>query len=87
MAAGQGDGQMSGWRDIATDPPPTNQAVQVYVPGDSYYGNNGTYHAMLVDMGTGKRWMTFGWAIGRDLADYVQPTHWQHVPEPPGDSP
>jgi len=78
---------MSAWRDISTDPPPTNRALQIYVPGDDYYRNNGTYHAMLVDMGTGRRWMTFGFAIGRDLPADHQPTHWQYVPEPPEGSP
>lgn len=71
----------AGWQDISTAP--TNQAIQIHVPGLDYYGNNGVYAGMLVDMGTGPRWMAFAWAMGRDLGPENQPTSWRHLPAPP----
>lgn len=73
---------MSEWRPI-DEATPTNRAVLVHVPHLDYYGNNGVYAAMLVDMGTGRRWMTFGWAIGRNLGTENTPVAWQPLPEPP----
>lgn len=69
------------WQDISTAPP--NKAVQVYVPNHDYYGNEGVYAGMLVDMGTGQRWMTFAWAMGRDMCGDSRPTHWRPLPAPP----
>lgn len=62
---------------------PTNKAILVRVPGRDYYGNKGVFAAMLVDMGTGRRWMTFGWAIGRDLGAEDAPDVWMPLPSPP----
>lgn len=69
------------WRPADTAPP--NRAIQVYVPSHDYYGNKGVYAGMLVDMGTGPRWMTFAWAMGRDMIGDNRPTHWRDLPEPP----
>lgn len=69
------------WQPI--DSAPTNKAIQILIPNADYYGNDGVYSGMLVDMGTGKRWMTFGWAVGRDLGPDMWPTHWQPLPSPP----
>ena len=72
-----------GWQPIETAP--TNRAVLIRLPGLDYYGNDGVYAGMLVDMGTGKRWITFGWAIGRDVgSDW--PDVWQPLPAPPSRS-
>ncbi|KQP53075.1 hypothetical protein [Methylobacterium sp. Leaf106] len=70
-----------GWEPIETAP--RNKAIQVYVPHLDYYGNEGVYAGMLVDMGTGLRWMTFAWAMGRDMNEEVLPTHWRPLPAPP----
>lgn len=70
-----------GWRDIASAP--TNKAILILVPNLDYYGNQGVYAGMLVDMGTGPRWMTSGWAIGRDLGSENKPTRWRPLPPPP----
>ena len=69
------------WQPIETAP--KNRAVLVHMPGCDYYGNNGVYAGMLVDMGSGPRWMTFGWAIGRDVGADNAPTEWAPLPEPP----
>ena len=67
-----------GWQPIETAP--TNRAILIHVPNLDYYGNDGVYAGMLVDMGTGKRWMTFGWAIGRDLGSENMPVAWRSIP-------
>lgn len=73
------------WRGMESAP--DNTAVLVRIPGMDYYGNNGVYAAMRVNMGTGPRWMTFGWAIGRDCSAECQPTEWMPMPptHPTGD--
>lgn len=71
---------MSEWQPI--DTAPTNTAIQVFIPNCEYYGS-AVYSGMLVDMGTGKRWMTYGWAIGRDCGVGAQPSHWKPLPEAP----
>ena len=77
-ATGRVEGE---WQDIASAP--TNKAIQVWVPGLDYYGNDGVYAGMLVDMGTGQRWMTFAWAMGRDMCGENRPTHWRPLPASP----
>jgi hypothetical protein len=69
------------WKPISSAP--TNRAVLIHVPHLDYYGNNGVYAGMLVDMGTGRRWMTFAWAMGRDLGPDEQPEAWRELPSPP----
>jgi hypothetical protein len=69
------------WQDVASAP--INRAVLIYLPRLDYYGNGGVYAGMLVDMGTGRRWLTFGWAIGRDCEPDNQPTKWKPLPSPP----
>jgi len=69
------------WRPA--DEAPENVAVLIHIPGADYYGNDGVYAAMLVNMGTGRRWMTFGWSVGRDCAIDAQPTSWRPLPTPP----
>lgn len=69
------------WQPI--EAAPTNRAILVHVPNTDYYGNDGVYAAMQVDMGTGKRWMTFGWAIGRDLGEENTPDGWMPIPAAP----
>lgn len=69
-----------GWQDISTAP--ENTSILVHIPHLDYYGNKGVYAAMLVNMGTGKRWMTFGHAIGRDLGRDDVPTEWMPMPSP-----
>ena len=73
------------WRPIETAP--TNTSVLVFIPNAEHYGP-GIYRAILVDMGTGRRWGTFGLHIGRDPGPECQPTHWLPLPPPPpsGDS-
>jgi hypothetical protein len=66
------------WHPIETAP--TNKAILIHVPNLDYYGNDGVYAGMLVDMGTGRRWMTFGWAIGRDLGEENVPVAWREIP-------
>lgn len=66
------------WQTIETAP--TNRAILIHLPGLDYYGNNGVYAGMLVDMGTGRRWMTFGWAIGRDVGIENLPDAWMPMP-------
>lgn len=72
-----------GWQPIETAP--TNKAIQVYIPNLDYYGNEGVYAGMLVDMGTGRRWMTFAWAMGRDMVGETRPTRWRPLPAAPQD--
>lgn len=69
------------WQDISTCP--VNRAVLIHVPGLDYYGNDGVYAGMLVSMGTGERWMTFGWAIGRDIGPENEPDGWMPFPPAP----
>jgi hypothetical protein len=69
------------WRPI--DTAPMNAAVLIKLPNLDYYGNNSVYAGMLVDMGTGKRWMTFGYAIGRDIGPDDWPLAWMPLPSPP----
>jgi|GEM_PF-2348987 len=68
------------WQPIETAP--TNASVLVFIPNAEHYGH-GVYRAMLVDMGTGRRWMTTGYAIGRDCPVDGKPTHWQPLPAAP----
>ncbi len=68
------------WQPIETAP--VNQAVLIFIPNWEHYGH-AVYRGMLVDMGTGKRWMSTAWASGRDLGANAQPTHWMNLPEPP----
>jgi hypothetical protein len=70
-----------GWQPI-NDQTPTNRSVLIYIPNAEHYGP-GIYRAILVDMGTGRRWHTTGFAVGRDLTGDVTPTHWMHTPAPP----
>ena len=75
------------WQPIETAP--TNRAILIHLPDLDYYGNEGVYAGMLVDMGTGRRWMTFGWAVGRDVGNEY-PSAWRPIPAPPaalGDQP
>lgn len=70
-----------GWQPI--DTAPENQSILIFIPNWDHYGP-GIYRAILVNMGTGRRWHTTGWAVGRDLeAGYPQPTHWAPLPAPP----
>jgi hypothetical protein len=71
----------NGWYDISSAP--TNCAVLIHIPHLDYYWNGGVYAGMLVDMGTGPHWMTFGWAIGRDVGPENIPSHWKPIPEGP----
>lgn len=75
---------MSEWQPIETAP--INKAILINVRNAEYYQNGGTYAGMLVDMGTGKRWYTFGWAIGRDLGPENKVVGWQEMPAPPTES-
>lgn len=70
------------WRDIASDPPPVNESILVFIPNAEHYGA-GIYRAMLVDMGTGRRWMTSALHMGRDTSPDSYPTHWLPLPTPP----
>lgn len=71
------------WRPIKTAP--ENQSVLVFIPNWEHYGH-GVYRAILVNMGTGRRWHSTAWACGRDLGPDVQPTHWMPLPSPPLES-
>lgn len=70
----------NGWLPIESAP--TNVSVLVFLPNWDHYGP-GIFRAIHVDMGTGKRWHTTGWSIGRDLPRDDQPTHWMPLPDPP----
>lgn len=72
---------LSGWRTI--DSAPINRAVLIKTNTPDYYGNSGIYEAILVDMGSGRRWHTFGYAVGRDLGGGWMPTHWKPLDAPP----
>ncbi len=71
---------MSEWQPIETAP--TNISVLVYIPNAEHYGE-GIYRAILVDMGTGKRWHASTLHMGRDINPENRPTHWMPLPEPP----
>ena len=73
-----------GWRTI--DSAPTNRAILIHIPRLDYYGNNGVYAGMLVDMGSGRRWITFGHAIGRDLGKDDLPDMWCEFPAAPANA-
>ena len=68
------------WRPISEAP--VNQSILIHVANEEYYGNGGIYLAILVDMGAGRRWMTFGCHIGRDLCG-ISPAAWRPLPPPP----
>jgi hypothetical protein len=72
------DAAPEGWQPI--DSAPENVAILIHVPRLDYYGNNCVYAGMLVNMGTGRRWMTFGHAIGRDLGPDCMPDGWMPMP-------
>ncbi|WP_424974217.1 hypothetical protein [Dinoroseobacter sp. S124A] len=74
---------MSDWQPIETAP--VNVSVQIWVPGLEDNGN-AALRAILVDLGTGRRWHTTAYACGRDLPPDLQPTHWMS-PEPPETTP
>jgi hypothetical protein len=78
-ADGHGTGG-AGWEDISSAP--TNASVLVFIPNAEHYGH-GVYRAMLVDMGTGRRWMTTGCHVGRDCGPDNTPTHWMPLPPAP----
>jgi hypothetical protein len=69
----------SQWRPIDENTP-KNESVLVWWPRREYYGSC-AYCAMLIDMGSGVRWMSYGVSIGRDV--HEDPTHWQPLPSPP----
>jgi hypothetical protein len=68
------------WQPIETAP--VNTSVLVFLSNWEHYGP-GIYRAIRVDMGTGRRWHTTAWAIGRDLSADLSPTHWMPLPAPP----
>lgn len=70
----------AGWQDIWTAP--VNQSVLVWLPNREHYGDP-VYRAILVDMGTGRRWTVTGLSMGRDIGGGEEPTHWQPLPQPP----
>lgn len=70
-----------GWLPIESAP--TNRAIQIFIPNADYYGNDGVYAGILVDLGTGQRWATFGWAVARDLPPHMHPSHWRPLPSAP----
>lgn len=72
-----------GWLPIESAP--KNKAIQIYIPNADYYGNDGIYAGILVDLGTGQRWATFGWAVARDLPPHMHPTHWRPLPSAPSE--
>jgi hypothetical protein len=82
MGMQQRSSPVAAWQPIETAP--TNQSILIFVPTWEHYGP-GIYRAILVDMGTGRHWLTTAWAIGRDLQDGYDPTHWMPLPEPPVD--
>ena len=69
------------WQPIETAP--ENRAILIHIPHLDYYGSNGVYAGILVNMGTGIRWMTFGHAIGRDLGRDDLPDAWCEFPAAP----
>lgn len=64
------------------DTAPFNESVLVFVPNLEHYGP-GIYRAIRVNLGTGIRWMSTCWAMGRDFNADTQPTHWMPLPEVP----
>jgi len=72
-----------GWRPIESAP--TNRAIQIFIPNADYYGNDGVYAGILVDLGTGQRWATFGWAVARDLPPHMHPSHWRPLSSAPSE--
>lgn len=68
------------WRPIETAP--VNVSVLAFIPSAKHYGP-GIYRALLVDMGTGKRWMVSELHMGRDCGPHQQPTHWMPLPPAP----
>ena len=71
------------WRSI--DSAPENTSILVFLPRREHYGP-GIYRAILVNMGTGRRWHATTVGMGRDLDWAETPTHWQPLPAPPSDS-
>jgi hypothetical protein len=68
------------WQPIETAP--TNVSILIFLPNWDHYGH-GVYRAIHVDMGTGQRWHTTAYAMGRDLCSSMNPTHWMPLPDPP----
>lgn len=81
LTADAGKVEGDGWLPIESAP--KNKAIQIYIPNADYYGNDGIYAGILVDLGTGQRWATFGWAVARDLPPHMHPTHWRPLPSAP----
>ena len=71
---------MTDWQPIETAP--ENQSVLVWVPQFEHYGK-GVLRAILVNMGTGRRWTSTAWHVGRDIPHDDYPTHWMPIPSPP----
>lgn len=70
---------MSQWQPEHTAP--LNKAVLIYIENWEHYGY-GVCRAIKVDMGSGIRWHTCAWGVGRDVtADRVK--CWMPLPEPP----
>lgn len=63
---------------------PVNESVLIYLPGYEHYGPP-IYRAILVDMGTGRRWHVTALGMGRDLDPRDWPKWWQPLPAPPKD--
>lgn len=68
------------WRPIAEAP--TNTSIQIYLPLFEHYGP-GIYRAILVDVGTGRRWHVTTVAMGSDLHHTDWPKWWRPLPSPP----
>lgn len=73
---------MSATAWLPIDTAPVNVSVLIFVPDWDHYGP-AIYRAILIDMGTGRRWNTTAWACGRDLGAACTPTHWMPLPEVP----
>jgi hypothetical protein len=71
---------MSEWQPIETAP--TNESVLIFIPSARHYGE-AIYRALLVDMGSGKRWHTSALLVGRDVTPEYTPTHWRPLPPAP----
>ena len=71
---------MSEWQTIETAP--ENESILIYIPRFDHYGH-GVLRAILVNMGTGRRWHSTCWHAGRDVGPEDLPTHWQPLPPPP----
>jgi hypothetical protein len=72
---------MSEWKPIETCP--ENVSVLFFIPGAEHYGEP-IYRGIRVNMGTGERWHTSAFAMGRDVPHDYKPTHWIPLPAPPG---